>query len=149
MRASLPRPAFLALALILAGCPKGSDTHDSGTGDSDSVADSGTETGVTSDAFSKSDCLDHFAPPITVLTATDMGGGTVHVDHDGWQGNCCTDVAISLETVPPEIDVTYVETGKQCNCFCSFNLDYDLLGLMPGEWTIHAASDTATVKVGK
>jgi hypothetical protein len=138
MRTSLSLFAFLVL--FVAGCSNGA--ADSGS------TDSGLGDGVTAGALGQSDCLLSLAAPHSTLVATDMGGGTVHVDHDGWEGNCCTDVAITLEVAPPVVSVTYVETGEKCFCTCPFNLDYDLFGLASGEWTIDAAGDSTTVKVG-
>jgi hypothetical protein len=139
MRAS---PLLYVFPILLAACTTDKGDTSLGTDDSDVVA------GVTAAGFSKSSCLEYFSKPESSLIVTDMGGGTVHVDHMAWQGNCCTDVAVTLAAKAPNVDVTYVETGEQCFCMCRFDLDYDLSGLTPGDWTIHAAGDTATVTVG-
>lgn len=85
----------------------------------------------------------------SVLTVTASGGGEVAVVHESVSGTCCVgfDVVADADAAAMTVAVTYEETGDPCDCMCAYDFAYSLTGLTPGDWTITAAGDTATVTV--
>ena len=100
--------------------------------------------------FVQSECPDDpdTDPPPEALLA--LGGdGQITVAHRGYPANCCVTLEASARLLEERrsIEVTYDEDGEECDCICSFDLGYDIVGVPRGSWTVTANLESALVEV--
>lgn len=165
-------PALFSLALACAG--KGDDTGstEQATTEQTGPATGGpVTTGDTTHAPTTEGCLDADACGIGVdmgtavcdhadgvqastggveppsLTATSLGGGKVAVHETGHDATCCLTLVPQIAVDGATITVTYVDTGDPCDCVCTYTIDFTLLAVPSGTWTIVSGALSTDVTV--
>jgi hypothetical protein len=137
-------PSLLLSAFLLAACDGENDTGTPETGTPD---DTGSSTAIGVAGLDQGDCLAKTrTPPVDSLSATSVGKGVVAVVH-AFEDNCCAHFAVSAAATDFVVDVTYTDEGELCDCFCPWELHYQLTGLTAGTWTIQARGLSAEVVV--
>ncbi len=80
-----------------------------------------------------------------ILTA---GAGSIAVSHVGIVDQCCADWRFEAVTTGDTIAVTYFDVSDMtCDCECPWTLDYTLLDVPAGDWTVTAEGDEGQVTV--
>lgn len=113
------------------------DTTDA---DADAEADADADLEVQSEDIR--DCEDD-DPRFEV---SDNGGGVIEVRHEGYTINCCADLVIGAE-LTTQIDITYTDIEKECDCTCGFELRYEVANVPAGTWVVDAMGTSETVTV--
>lgn len=97
------------------------------------------------------DAVDAAVVDSAALTFTATGGdGMVSVEHV-LRGSCATswsgaDVTEESSTLVVSYDASTPDTASPA---CTWQLRYDIVSVPPGEWTVSAAGQTATVTVAR
>lgn len=81
------------------------------------------------------------------LTATDMGGGSVLVVHEGHLDECCLSFDVTASVDGAAVQVEYPPVGEPCDCLCAYDLSYRLGALPRGDYTIDAGAESTAVSV--
>jgi hypothetical protein len=54
---------------------------------------------------------------------------------------------VSIAVEASDVNVTYERLSDESDCGCTYDFDFIVYGLAPGDFTVHAGSSTATVTV--
>lgn len=133
----------------------GADGATDGTDGTDGTADGtdGTSDGtdgtsgpdITVQGISISECGDVGSARLTASLAT---ATSVSVTHEGFEANCCADLAVDVSPAGSTLTMVYTDSGDPCDCTCAFDLAYTLQDVPSGTWTVTAGggvSDAVTV----
>jgi len=66
----------------------------------------------------------------------DIAGGVLRLKHVNAGFNCCPKMDIHIEIENDTIRIIEKEVEGLCDCLCLFDLDYEVVDLPPGEYTI-------------
>ena len=126
----------------------GGDDADGGAGGGTADDGGGSIASFEVTNFTFSECVD--GETTTTLGVTyDESGGYVQVSHNAHQANCCAEFGLTATgSSAGQISVVYEDVGMECNCICSFDLRYQLVGLPSGEWSVRVPdglSGTVTI----
>jgi len=81
---------------------------------------------LVTDSLSFMDCIEYEYDGVGVLTMQHINAGF----------NCCPEIAVNFYVEGTVITIEQIEIIGQCDCLCLFDLDYEIVNLEPGEYTI-------------
>lgn len=81
------------------------------------------------------------------IAATSDVAGTVHVAHTRISANCCGDHTPTPSADGSTIALRYNFSGGECDCMCTFDLDYDITGVAAGTYTVTYSDLSTSVTV--
>ena len=65
------------------------------------------------------------------------GQSVLSIHHINAAFNCCPgELSFDIDVAGGIITVTEIEDDQGCDCICLFDVDYDIVGILPGEYTI-------------
>ncbi len=100
-----------------------------------------TATVIFSDCktFQKASSPDSTPPNQTCIEYQYDGQSVLSINHINAGFNCCPDELAAIISIEGNVitieEVEYLYSGG-CDCLCLFNLDYEITGLPPGEYTV-------------
>lgn len=119
------------------------------TGDTAETGDTGASSTPVRATLGALTCEYPYTPPPESLSAQDLGGGNVAVEHIAFYWGCCPDFGLSAQALAGNVvQVTYTFYGDdECDCICLFDVTYTLDGLSTGLWTVQANGQSTEVYV--
>jgi hypothetical protein len=64
------------------------------------------------------------------------GVSTLILKHVNAGFNCCPEITTEISFAGDTITIEEIELSGDCDCLCLFDLDYEIIDLLPGEYTI-------------
>ncbi len=92
-------------------------------------------------------CDEDIQAGVSTLALTDLGAGAVQVQHTNVEENCCSEPMPRPTIFENRLVIDYQGDQLQCNCICSYTMNYTLSGLTDGLWTIEASGNVETIEV--
>ena len=89
---------------------------------------------ITNVEVSSAPC-DGEMPPADEVSVT-SSNGTATVTHSNYEDSSCLGFTVSGDLEGSTLTLTYTETGEPCDCISMYALNYDIIGLASGTYTL-------------
>jgi len=86
-------------------------------------------------------------PPDSVTVTA--AGDTITVRHDNAERNCCSPLAITVQTQGFVVDFIEGEPEPWCRCTCCFHMLYAASGFAPGHYWVRVWDEAQSVLFGE